>query len=108
MNVHPIFAPILKSIAPKADWYVLEDMRGAITRHLNAALIECSAMSQDLSVVDPDQLMVDIRAAFDPLLETATVQDCFSDAFHAAVCKLKDAGLEPIARANTLPSGAAL
>jgi len=108
-DLHPIFDEIFKThfsgLNQKADWYTLMDIKQAIARHLSAALIECSALSRDLNTVDPDQLMTDLRAEFDPIEAQAAIQDCFVDGFHAAVCQLKDAGLEPIARHKTLPSG---
>lgn len=89
----------------KTDFFVLEDMKAALARHLNAALLECSAIANDLSVVDADQIMTDLRAEFDPYNETAPIQDCFTDGFYAHECNVIDVGGEPITNHGKLPSG---
>lgn len=94
----------------REDWFVLDDMRAALTRHLNAAIIECSAMARDLSgdVVDPDQLMTDLRHMFDPYGDHSHIQDLFSDTFHRAYSAVSDNRGEPLsARSDLLPSGVA-
>lgn len=91
------------------DWFVLEDMKQALTRHLQAALIECAALSRDLTgvAVDPDQLLVDVRHQFDPDSAVSPIQDAFADAFFKHVSALKDASAEPITSRKSLPSGSA-
>ena len=115
MNHSPLFTGYLglararKQTRPTSadDWYVLEDMKAALRRYLNAALIECAGLSRDLTgdAVDPDQLMTDLRASFDPSLAESAIQDAFADAFHAAQDALKNAGCEPITTRKCLPSG---
>lgn len=77
-----------------ADHCVIQEMRTAFRQHLAAAALECSALSRDLSILDPDKVMADIYAEFGP---DGAVSDCFSDAFHTSECAMVDAGGEPIA-----------
>jgi len=94
--------------AAHADYFILGDMKAALRRHLNAALIECAALSRELTQVDPDGVMIDLRAEFDPHEETAPIQDIFTDGFHTALDIVKECGGEPLAARKELPSGAAL
>jgi hypothetical protein len=88
------------------DFFVLADMKAALRRHLNAALIECAHHARDLSTLDADDVMKNLRAQFDPEDAGAAIQDRFTDAFHGALSPLKDAGAEPLASHGELPSGA--
>lgn len=76
-----------------ADYCILREMSESIRAHLNAALLECSALSRDLATLDPDAVRAALAAQFGP---EGTVQDCFADAFHDGRCKLADAGAEPL------------
>jgi len=101
MNVHPIFSGYLRAVSGRPqrnapDWFIMEEHRAILVRHLSAALSEIHASSRDFEIIDPDQYMVDLRAEFDPLGERSAIHDLFSDAFSAHKGKLKDAGLEPI------------
>jgi hypothetical protein len=88
------------------DWYVLREMQAALRESLNAGLLKCHDLSRQLNLVDPDDLMVEVHCAFDPLQESA-IQDCFSDAFHSAKAQIQNAGGEPIFARDVMPSGAA-
>jgi len=99
--------PFAGADAP-GDYFILTDMKTCLRRHLNAALIECAALSRSLEAADPDGVMADLRAAFDSHEARAPIQDCFSDGFHTALAVLKETGGEPLcARNDDLPSGAA-
>jgi hypothetical protein len=89
------------------DWFVLDDMKSCLRRHLSAALIECSALSRELDAVDGDALMPALNAQFDPLAGDSAIQDCFSDGFASAQATLRDSGSQPLAVRAELPSGAA-
>ena len=89
------------------DWFVLDDMKSCLRRHLSAALIECAALSRELNAVDGDTLMPALNAQFDPLTRESTIQDCFSDGFAHAHAALRVSGSEPLAVRTELPSGAA-
>lgn len=82
--------PVSQAIA---DHVILQEMATSIRQHLAAAYLECSALSHDLSLLDPDAVMAAINAEFGP---DGSVRDCFSDAFHTALCAVADAGGEPI------------
>jgi len=105
-SLHPSYAHQAQLKATgRGDWAALDAMRDALRRHLTAALVECATISRDLTVVDADQLMTDLRMAFDPHVANANIQDAFSDAFGNAYSTLMDAGLEPITSRKTLASG---
>lgn len=95
-----------QSAAASQDWYVLREMKAAIRDGLNAGLLKCQDLARDLTIVDPDELMVQLRCAFDPLQESA-VQDLFSDAFHRASADVMNAGGEPVSARQAMPSGIA-
>jgi hypothetical protein len=88
------------------DFFVLADMKAALRRHLNAALIECACHARDLGTLDADDVMRDLRGQFDPESRTSPIQDCFADAFHTAGAALKDTGGDPLAARQELASGA--
>lgn len=98
----------LARVRPNAsdDWACLDEMKHRIRQHLSAALLECSAIARDLTVVDADQLLVDLRHNFDPNLAMSPIQDAFADGFYTSLTALKDAGAEPISNVARLPSGA--
>ncbi len=87
------------------DYFVLSDMKASLRRHLAAGLIECSALSRDLCVLDADALMAALNGQFDPHDSAAPIQDCFSDGFGPAAAEIKNAGGEPLAAGDELPSG---
>lgn len=89
------------------DWFTVDDMKACLRRHLGAALIECAALSRELTQLDGDRIMSDLRMQFDPLASDAVIQDCFSDGFGPALAYLRDSGNEPLAVRAELPSGAA-
>lgn len=89
------------------DWFVLDEMKACMRRHLGAALIECAALSRELTTLDGDCVMAALRAQFDPYLAGTSVKDCFSDGFRSGLAVLKDSGDEPLAVRAELPSGAA-
>lgn len=97
----PTPRPVSQAIS---DHATLDEMRDCIRRHLSAALLECSALSRDLTILDPDAVMRDVRKQFDGLDEASPIQDGFTDAFNDSRAKL---GVEPLRR-GTMPSGVAL
>lgn len=113
-NMHPIIAQALAPVmavhnVPRKtdDWFTIASMKDALRRHIEAGLLECSAMSRDLVELDPDQVVVDLRDQFDPLIETSAVQDLFSDAFFSAARHLHENKVgEPLTSRKCLPSGA--
>jgi hypothetical protein len=103
-----LFLKPLTTGSLSGDDLILTDMKTCLRRHLNAALIECAALSRELGAVDADGAMADLRAAFDPHDARAAIQDCFSDGFHTALAVVQDGGGEVFAvRRVDLPSGAA-
>ncbi len=89
------------------DWFVLDEMRDCLRRHLNAGLLECAAIAaRDLGALDADAVMADLRRAFDPEDATSPIQDAFADAFCAPYARLKESGCTPLTGHATLPSGA--
>lgn len=91
MNSHTLIRPVSQGMQ---DWFVLEQMQQIMRQHLQAGLIACSEVSRDLSALDPDQVMVDLRVAFDP--HEKDIRDNFSNAFFHAFGKLKESGCEPL------------
>lgn len=100
----------LTRVQPTAsdDWAALDAMRDVIRQGLIESLKKCDEMARDLVVVNGDQLLVDLRAAFDPALEMGSIQDAFSDGFFTARRRLQDCGADTSLRAKCLPSGAAV
>jgi len=88
------------------DYFILDEMKTALRRHLSAALIECAALARDLTLIDADDAMRNVRAEFDADAHDAPVQDCFSNAFGKMTDAVRDAGGEPLAARAKLPSGA--
>lgn len=112
-HVHPLFAGVLNAAVqsnlrptPTDDWFTVDEFRAVMRKHLNAALAEIGAQARDLTHIDPDQFMVDLRSEFDPEDANSRIQDCFADAFHAAQAALRDKRGEPLSSKKTLPSGA--
>jgi hypothetical protein len=108
--MNEISKPIFVDFPPSKgnDWFVIDEMKACLRRHLQAARAECVAIATDLETIDADQLITDIDSNFCPLTKESRIQDNFSDAFHAALGELKNAGQEPITSRNSLPSGAQL
>lgn len=77
-----------------ADHCILQEMKTCLRQHLAAAALECSALSRDLSLLDPDAVMASVYAEFGA---DGKVSDCFSDAFYTSECAMADAGGEPVA-----------
>lgn len=92
--------------AARDDRLIMRDMMTEITKALSGALNQCELWSMDLKHVDADQLVTDLRAAFDPYQENAAIQDLFSDAFGTAWKKRRAALNETLWNADELPSGA--
>jgi len=88
------------------DYFILDDMKAALRRHLSAALRECAALARDLAVIDGDDVMGDLRKQFDAETAHACIQDCFSEGFTDHVNAVRDAGGEPLTARTGLPSGA--
>jgi len=89
------------------DWFVLDEMKDCLRRHLNAGLLECSAVAaRDLGALDADAVMADLRRAFDPESRASPIQDAFADAFFAPYARLKESGCAPLTPRAALPSGA--
>ena len=104
----PRLASDRRSFEAVQDYFALADMKDCLRRHLGAALIECAVLARDFVELDPDRVMDDLRAEFDPGRAQAPIQDCFSDGFHAALNRIRDLGGEPLsAHRAELPSGVA-
>lgn len=97
----------IQSNAATTDWYVIREMKSILCNSLHEGLAKCSGLSRELTLLDADEVMAEVRAMFDPL-DHSSIQDCFEDAFYKAEGDLKDAGGEPITVQKNLPSGAAL
>lgn len=87
------------------DAAVLNDIRTELHFALSVALARCAHHATDLTELDPDAIMAALRAQFDPTVATASIQDCFTNAFHAAHAEVDVAG---VTDRGTLPSGCAL
>lgn len=61
------------------DAHVVRQMRATLAIDLARALSRVHAMARELKVLDPDQVMVDLRSYFDPTMANTPVQDYFSD-----------------------------
>lgn len=89
------------------DHLVLQEMKAAIRKHLQAAMTECAKLSDELQMLDADDLMAAVRKQFDGSDEDSAVQDCFSDAFWPAMAQCADNRGEPVSFREDMPSGAA-
>ena len=89
------------------DLETLNDMRAILRASLTDALNLCAYAARDLKGLDADKVMAALRAEFDQTRLLSSIQDNFSDAFHAARSDCIDVAGEPLT-ANTLPSGVAI
>lgn len=84
------------------DHVILAEMETCVKQHIYAALLECSALSRDLQMLDPDDVMKALWHEFRP---DGSVADCFSDALGGFRGAVADAGGEPVAGRATVLSG---
>ena len=97
----------LKAVRPTTtdDWFLIEEHKAILVRHLEAALAEIGSTVTDFVSVDADQYLVDVRHQFNPRWEASPIQDAFSDAFKRHQSALKDLGGEPVMNRKAMPSG---
>lgn len=84
------------------DHCILAEIETVIRQHIFAGLLEASALSHDLTMTDPDEVMKQLWEAF---AADGVIGDAMSDALHEFRAQIADAGGEPLtAPRATAPS----